>query len=138
MILILNFFSLRNDGTRSSKLRGDALNKQIALDFINNLRQEKEDPNEKDKNINDTDFKPKFHKREKTENVTKPEKSAFQSSHGAKAIVMKTFEFGKSAQTSPEIQKSSKKKMQKESSDEGKSSKSSITLNYYEDEEEEE
>ena len=116
------------------------MNKKIALDFINNLRQEKEDPSETDRDIDITDFKPKFQKRDKTETETKPEKSAFQSSHGGKAVVMKTFEFGKPVQTLSEAQKSSKKKIHsvKEPSNESKSSKPSISLNYYEDEEEEE
>lgn len=114
------------------------MNKKIALDFINNLRQKKEEPNEKDQDINNMDFKPKFHKRDKSENITKPEKSAFQSSHGGKANVMKTYEFGKSAQTSTQKPSKTKIHSDKELPDESKSSKSSITLNYYEDEEEEE
>ena len=139
-VYIFFIFSLKNDGTRSSKLSGDALNKKIALDFIDNLRQEKQDTDEKDIDINETDFKPRFnqsHKKDRLEGVKKTETSVFQSSHGAKANVMETFEFGKSSETSTKNPEKKKTNLDKKFSDESKSSKS-ITLNYYEDEEEEE
>lgn len=107
------------------------------------MRSEKDDDDVDDdteeNKKNTEDFKPKFiqaHKKDKQGDGEKPLKSVFQSSHGAKAHVMKTFDFGKSPDTSKNS--ASEKKSVLSNSTESKPSKPSIAFNYYEDEEDEE
>ena len=144
----LSYFSLKHDGTRDSKLKGDALNKKIALDFIDSLRGTKDSLNEDLKEDKVIDFKPKFRQssnKNDDNHKIDSKRPTFQSSHGGKARVMETFEFGKSSGLSKSKGKQTKMEHSGgDSSSETTKSKDKaskcgrITLNYYEDEEEEE
>eukprot|EP00111_Clytia_hemisphaerica_P004436 TCONS_00012681-protein len=141
-------YSLKQDGTRDSKLKGDALNKKIALDFIDSLRGEKDLENEDFNRDKGVDFKPKFRqsssKTNNDDNKINSKRPTFQSSHGAKARVMETFEFGKSStfskskQKEIEISEKEPSSSKPTKSEDKVSTGGGITLNYYEDEEEDE
>ena len=93
---------MKNDGSRkvSEGLSGDALNKKIALDFINSIKQQKGKSEEEATlgSASNEDAKPqfKFSRKKATDEKSSESKagSLFQSSHGGKARVMQTFEFG--------------------------------------------
>lgn len=97
--IILHVFitSLMDDGSRSlSKgLSADQINKKIALDFIDDLKQRKKlDCVSEDKQ--DSNDKVTFNRPVKTEHVDILSKTAlFGAVHGGKARVMNTFEFGR-------------------------------------------
>ena len=144
----LSYFSLKHDGTGDSKLKGDALNKKIALDFIDSLRGTKDSLNEDLKEDKVIDFKLKFRQssnKNNDNNKIDSKRPTFQSSHGGKARVMETFEFGKTS--GPSKSKGKQIKIEHNEGDSPSETTKSkdkastcgrITLNYYEDEEEEE
>jgi len=135
-------------------LNAEAMNKKIALDFISELRDNKtggegamEIKNRSDNVESDIklDFKPKFKPSNKKVicESEAPSSSLFQSSHGGKARVMDTFEFG----TREKISQKSKKhplvtstaiETETKPKTKTKISSSVKLLNYYEDEDEEE
>lgn len=127
-------YSLKNDGTAklSAGLSADALNKKIALDFINDIKQQKGKDEEITNSIeksDDSKLRIKFSKRKPQETRETNSSSLFQSSHGGKARVMGTFEFG---------QKQTKEKKEKRIKSASQDVSSSIKLNYYDEEEEKE
>lgn len=128
-------YSLKNDGTvkLSVGMSADALNKKIALDFINDIKQQKSKDGEITTSIEKSDdlkLHIKFSKRKpQAETAETNSSSLFQSSHGGKARVMGTFEFGQK-QTNEK-----KEKMRKSTSN---NVSSNIKLNYYDEEDEEE
>lgn len=91
-------------------MSGDQLNKKIAMDFLATLQQQRKDNTEdavdskssysshgddKDEGVNDNNHVFTY-KTPRTDSATATatKTNLFQSSHGAKALVMDTFEFG--------------------------------------------
>jgi len=87
--------SLRNDGSKTAGrgMSADQLNKKIALDFLSDLKQRKNENPDEEMEIQEhsrvTFQKPKGHE---SETLSTP--NAFGTSHSGKARVMKTYEIG--------------------------------------------
>ena len=79
----------------SKGLSAEQLNKKIALDFIDDLTQRKqEDKIDTDGSDTHSVSKITFHKPASTNTEETPKSSLFGSAHGGKARVMKTYEIG--------------------------------------------